>query len=602
MPVLDAALALKGPAGVTLDGAGVTALHLKGRGISGVDASLARACPSLAKLDLSDNVVRAGASVDALSRLSSLKNLNLANNDLDGAALAPLGVGASDAPDGGGGGAPRRKKPRPNGDRKRKGDDAPVTGTGLLPNLRVLNVSGNRLDALDGVRGAPNLGALIANENALESLEPIRGLRALNTVVASSNRIETVGDELRDLALLTKLSLSHNRIETLPGSALARCGALRELRLAHNRLKSLPPKLSACENLRVLDLSHNKFENWGDVAAIANLPRLQQLSMRGCPLASRPGYAETAAKMCASLRALDGRKIGPGGWVDERAADDRGAHRGAHQGAHQGAEDADAFAAARRAAGLDPLDEPEDDEMDEEERAMAEEVKALVDARARRTNDAATTTTTETTTTETPRRRRKRRRRRASVRAGRTMGFHARVFPMRPGRRVRVSCRRWWLVTWASRGTRGRRTRTPRAETRRRERASFAWSRFAGRKRPRGWRSDATRSWRRRRRARARPRGEMTKTGGGPTTPRSVNQNAAPIAEETRRRNRRRRRRRRRGDATGTTTRRWTRGRRSRRRRRCRRRRSARNTSTFEGTRRRSRLRRGGEGARGFSA
>ena len=377
MPVLDASLALKGPAGVTLDGAGVTALHLKGRGISGVDASLARACPSLAKLDLSDNVVRAGASVDALSRLSSLKNLNLANNDLDGAALAPLGVGASDAPDGGGGGAPQRKKPRANGDLKRKGDDAPITGTGLLPNLRVLNVSGNRLDALDGVRGAPNLGALIANENALESLEPIRGLRALNTVVASSNRIETVGDELRDLALLAKLSLSHNRIETLPGSALARCGALRELRLAHNRLKSLPPKLSACENLRVLDLSHNKFENWGDVAAIANLPKLQQLSMRGCPLASRPGYAETAAKMCESLRALDGRKIGPGGWVDPLdAADDRGARRGAHQGA----EDADAFAAARRAAGLDPLSEPEDDEddeMDEEERAMAEEVKAL---------------------------------------------------------------------------------------------------------------------------------------------------------------------------------------------------------------------------------
>lgn len=369
MPVLDASLALKGPAGVTLDGAGVTALHLKGRGISGVDASLARACPSLAKLDLSDNVVRAGASVDALSRLSSLKNLNLANNDLDGAALAPLGVGASDAPDDGGGGAPQRKKPRANGNLKRKGDDAPVTGTGLLPNLRVLNVSGNRLDALDGVRGAPNLGALIANENALESLEPIRGLRALNTVVASSNRIETVGDELRHLALLTKLSLSHNRIETLPGSALARCGALRELRLAHNRLKSLPPKLSSCGNLRVLDLSHNKFENWGDVAAIANLPKLQQLSMRGCPLASRPGYAETAAKMCASLRALDGRKIGPGGWVEDRG--DRGA-------ADRGAEDA--FAEARRAAGLDPLDDPEeggDEEMDEEERAMVEEVRAL---------------------------------------------------------------------------------------------------------------------------------------------------------------------------------------------------------------------------------
>ena len=142
---------------------------------------------------------------------------------------------------------------------------------------------------------------------------PSGGLRALTrSLVASSNRIETVGDELRHLALLTKLSLSHNRIETLPGSALARCGALRELRLAHNRLKSLPPKLSSCENLRVLDLSHNKFENWGDVAAIANLPKLQQLSMRGCPLAPRPGYAETSsAKMCAPT-ALDGRKIGRG--------------------------------------------------------------------------------------------------------------------------------------------------------------------------------------------------------------------------------------------------------------------------------------------------
>jgi Leucine-rich repeat (LRR) protein len=64
---------------------------------------------------------------------------------------------------------------------------------------------------------------------------------------------------------------------------LSGCGALKELRMAHNRLKALPTTLGACENLRILDLSHNRFEKWGDVAALSSLSRLQQLSLRrGC--------------------------------------------------------------------------------------------------------------------------------------------------------------------------------------------------------------------------------------------------------------------------------------------------------------------------------
>lgn len=306
MPVLDVALAMSvcGGSGGEDAASRVAVLNLKEKAISRVDSSFASAYTSLTKLDLSDNVIESVDSVKALSSVASLKWLSLANNNLTGAALEPVYDGGSGGGRRGGGG----KK----GGRGGSGGEG---GGGSMPNMRVLNVSGNRLESLQGVQGMKNLGALIANENAIESLEPCKGMTQLNTIVASSNQIEELGDELRECSLLTKFSVSNNRIRKI-GTALSGCAALKELRMAHNRLKALPPKLSANENLRILDLSHNRFENWGDVAVLSSLTRLQQLSLRGCALAEDPGYAATVMKMCPGLRALDGRKVGYGGWTD----------------------------------------------------------------------------------------------------------------------------------------------------------------------------------------------------------------------------------------------------------------------------------------------
>jgi hypothetical protein len=404
MPALDAALALRGPSGAPLDASRVTALNLRAKGVNAVvegDGSVARACPALAKLDLADNVVRDRASIRALAAIASLKNLNLANNGLEGDALAPFAEARTRGGGGGGGGDATGV----SGKKKRRRPDAPDPPPGASPHMRVLCVSGNRLTSLEGVQGMPALAALIANDNAIASAAPLEHSRELNTLVLGENAIESFGASLDHLTRLTKLSASRNALVDL-GRSLRNLRSLRELRVARNRLKALPPDLGAtCPDLRVLDASHNAFAGFGDVAAVAKMGRLEQLTLRGSPLSRLSGYDATVAKMCAAgsggrLKTLDGRAIGPRGWKDPPGAskDDRDASK-----EDRSAEDRSAFAAARRAAGLDPLeDEPlhaprvasdpeegkgddassseepsEDDEMDEEERRMTEEVRAL---------------------------------------------------------------------------------------------------------------------------------------------------------------------------------------------------------------------------------
>ena len=307
MPVLDAAFALENGGGVALD--------LKGKGVSRVDPSLARGCPNLGKLDLGDNVVSDRASIAAIAECEQLKWLSLANCGLGGAGLAPCAEGQAREV-GGGGGENERPDKRHRGKHQKKGRKAMGGKACRMPNMRVLNISGNELESLQGVNGMANLGALIANENRVESMEPLSGMTRLNTVVLSSNRVETIGEELTGMTELNKLSLSHNRIEKI-GKHIGECVALKELRLAHNPdLKTLPPALGKCAHLRVLDLSHCAVANFGDVSAIKELTNLAQLSMRGCPIANEPSYARTLVKMCPSLRAVDGRRVGPGGFLD----------------------------------------------------------------------------------------------------------------------------------------------------------------------------------------------------------------------------------------------------------------------------------------------
>ena len=380
MPTLDVALACHGPGGTKLDPNGVTILDLRGKGVNAVADDTGGALKSLAKLDLSDNVLGNDA-VKNLATISSLKHLSLANNGLKGDALRPwLKAKGAGSHDDEAAAAKKNDKKKP-AVQARRGKQSRVNKQGglgdnntaqnsPLPYLRVLNVSGNNLTSLSGLnKGAPNLGALIATENAIEDLSHLKPLTNLNTVVASSNKIEQIDDEFEDLVNLNKLSLSHNSLTTI-GDSLKHCTQLKELRVAHNKLKSLPKvALAGNVNLRVLDVSGNLFSDFGDVESLKALTKLTQLSMRGCPLASTKTYAKTVFKMCPSVKTLDGRKVGPEGWLEkERANGDAYGVRSDNTVKSSTRDNQrDPWADARAAAGLDPLEEAEEEEDEEED-------------------------------------------------------------------------------------------------------------------------------------------------------------------------------------------------------------------------------------------
>lgn len=189
------------------------------------------------------------------------------------------------------------------------GDALEVLGRGC-ERLRILTCSGN--DGLRSLRGCErmaSIAAIVASNCGIENVDAVRGLRELNTLALGSCSLGDVGDALSELPALRKVNLSRNGIKKLGLDALKSSRGLRELRLSHNELKTIPPCVARTPNLRILDIGHNKISDWGDVSALSDLQRLEQLTLRGCPIASDPAYVQRIARMCPGLKLLDGRKV-----------------------------------------------------------------------------------------------------------------------------------------------------------------------------------------------------------------------------------------------------------------------------------------------------
>ncbi|XP_042807795.1 leucine-rich repeat-containing protein 47 [Panthera leo] len=174
---------------------------------------------------------------------------------------------------------------------------------GPLPALRVLDLSGNALEALPPGQG-------------LGPAEP-PGLPQLQSLNLSGNRLrELPADLARCAPRLQTLNLTGNRLDSFP-AALFRPGALpllSELAAADNCLRELSPDIAHLASLKTLDLSNNQLSEVP--AELADCPKLKEVNFRGNKLTDR--RLEKMVRGCQTRSILEylragGRGGGRGG-------------------------------------------------------------------------------------------------------------------------------------------------------------------------------------------------------------------------------------------------------------------------------------------------
>ncbi|XP_019490435.1 PREDICTED: leucine-rich repeat-containing protein 47 [Hipposideros armiger] len=139
---------------------------------------------------------------------------------------------------------------------------------GPLPALRVLDLSGNALEALPPGQG-------------LGPAEP-PGFPQLQSLNLSGNRLrELPADLARCAPRLQTLNLTGNCLDAFPAE-LFRPGALpllSELAAADNCLRELSPDIAHLASLKTLDLSNNQLSEIP--AELADCPKLKEINFRG---------------------------------------------------------------------------------------------------------------------------------------------------------------------------------------------------------------------------------------------------------------------------------------------------------------------------------
>ena len=176
----------------------------------------------------------------------------------------------------------------------------------LLPNLKVLRLSGNFIQRIEGLEGCPFLERLDLSRNRLAALEGLRGNPLLRSLVLFGNAIAQA--EPLTALCLQELVLSENRLTCLALDLFAPC--LLRLSLRGNLLSELDPRKAVhAPNLEYLNISYNKLREADAASLCASFPKLKALDcVLDCEQRTR-ALIGTLEASSLQLRSINGKPL-----------------------------------------------------------------------------------------------------------------------------------------------------------------------------------------------------------------------------------------------------------------------------------------------------
>ncbi|KAJ8622870.1 hypothetical protein MRB53_031399 [Persea americana] len=234
---------------------------------------------SLKLLDLSSNNLSGGTdSLRGLCELKNLQDLHLEKNNLDGRALPPCLSNLS-----------MLKNLRLSGNDLGSYSSA-LTGICKLPALRLLDLSGNRLNDHSIPKCLGNLSLLeklYLSHNELRgsfsSLTGLCELSALGTLYLDNNYLTSLPICMGNFSSLERLILQGNNLSSLFGNSVPGLKRLLVLNLGSNLLTddSISPWIYNLTSLTVLELSNNTLRGSNTMRGFCNLRNLEELDIEG---------------------------------------------------------------------------------------------------------------------------------------------------------------------------------------------------------------------------------------------------------------------------------------------------------------------------------
>uniref|UniRef100_A0A6I8PXE1 Centrosomal protein of 97 kDa n=1 Tax=Xenopus tropicalis TaxID=8364 RepID=A0A6I8PXE1_XENTR len=177
-------------------------------------------------------------------------------------------------------------------------------------NLVQLSVANNRLVRMMGVAKLIHLRVLNLPHNSIGYVEGLKDLVNLEWLNLAGNNLKII-DQINSCTSLQHLDLSDNNISQI--GDLSKLKSLKTLLLHGNNIASLRAA-SAClpQSLTILSLAENEIRDLNEVAFLAGLADLEQLSIMNNPCVmatpSIPGfdYRPFIVSWCLNLKVLDG--------------------------------------------------------------------------------------------------------------------------------------------------------------------------------------------------------------------------------------------------------------------------------------------------------